>query len=338
MKILSTALGITLLSWATIAEARDQIRVVGSSTVFPFTTNVAENFGRNTKFRTPIVESTGTGGGIKLWCSGLGESYPDVVNASRQIKDSEIELCTKNGVTEIIELKIGFDGIVIAQSNQHQPFKLTTKELWLALAKTVPVNGKLVANPYKTWKDINPQLPNDKIEVLGPPPTSGTRDSFVELVMDKGCMQFPEVAALAADQRQNICQTMREDGAFIEAGENDNLIVRKLQANPKSLGIFGYSFLEENGNILYGLAIDAVKPDFDSIATGRYKIARPLYVYFKKGHFDLVPGLKEFMLEYASDQATGQEGYLADKGLIPLPGSDHIQQLQNVRQLKIYRP
>lgn len=338
MKIVLSAIGITLLSWTHIAEARDQIRIVGSSTVFPFTTTVAENFGRNTKFRTPIVESTGTGGGIKLWCMGVGESYPDVANASRRIKDSEIELCNQNGIKEIIELKIGFDGIVVAQSNQHQPFSLTTQELWLALAKTIPVNGKFIANPYKTWKDINPKFPNDKIEVLGPPPTSGTRDSFVELVMDKGCMQFQEISSLAADKRQAICQTMREDGAFIEAGENDNLIVQKLKANPKSLGIFGYSFLEENSNILYGLAIDNVKPDFDSIASGHYGIARPLYVYFKKEHFDLVSGLKEFMLEYASDQATGEDGYLVNKGLIPLPTADHNQQLQNVRQLKIYRP
>lgn len=339
MKKYAVILGISLAIFNTNAYGREQIRIVGSSTVFPFTTTVAENFGRMGKFRTPIVESTGTGGGIKLWCGGVGTSHPDAVNASRAIKSSEIDLCRQNGVTEIIELKIGYDGIVIAQSNRQKPFGLTTTELWLALAKTVPVNGQLVPNPYKTWNQINPNLPADKIEVFGPPPTSGTRDSFVELVMDKGCQKFPVVAQITdAAQRQGICQSMREDGAYIEAGENDNLIVRKLQANPKALGIFGYSFLEENSNSLHGLAIDNVAPNFDTIAAGQYNIARPLYVYVKKKHFDIIPGLREFMLEYASDRATGDEGYLTEKGLIPLPTIDHQRQLNNIQQQKLYQP
>ena len=269
-----------------------------------------------------MVESTGTGGGIKLFCAGVGEDTPDIANASRQIKKSEVEACAKSGVKEITEVKIGFDGIVLANSKQHKPFALSEKEIWLALAKEVPVDGKLVANPNMTWNQINPALPAEKIEVLGPPPTSGTRDAFVELVMDRACEEFPEVKALDADAKKAACQTIREDGAYIEAGENDNLIVQKLEANPAALGIFGYSFLDQNIDRLQGSSIQGVEPTFENIADGKYPIARSLYFYVKNAHVGVVPGIREFIAEFTSEAAIGDEGYLADKGLIPLPADD----------------
>lgn len=319
-------LGVTGLSFA--QSARDYISVVGSSTVYPFTTTVAEQFGRSGSFKTPKVESTGTGGGIKLFCNGVGVQYPDMANASRRIKASEVETCAKNGVKDILEVKIGYDGIVVANSKQAPTFKLSRKDLFLALAKKVPDAANpevLVANPYRTWRDVNPALPAEKIEVLGPPPTSGTRDAFVELVMEAACSNYAWIKAVKdvdEGRFRQICHTIREDGAYIEAGENDNLIVQKLEANPKALGIFGYSFLEANLNKLRGSLIDGVEPTFENISSSRYAVSRPLFVYFKKAHFGVIPGLKEFVAEYTSDRAFGSEGYLIDKGLIPLPGGE----------------
>jgi phosphate transport system substrate-binding protein len=319
-RLLMTAAAVAIAAFAVDAEARDQIRVVGSSTVFPFATAVAEQFGQKSGLKTPVVESTGTGGGIKLFCSGVGEATPDIANASRQIKKSEIEACAAAGVKEITEVKIGFDGIVLANSKKHAPFQLSEKEIWLALAKEVPVDGKLVANPNTTWKQINPALPAEKIEVLGPPPTSGTRDAFVELVMDRACEEVPEVKALTdANAKKAACQTIREDGAYIDAGENDNLIVQKLEANPAALGIFGYSFLDQNIDKLQGSTIQGVAPTFENIADAKYPIARSLYFYVKNAHVGVVPGIREFIAEFTSDAAIGEEGYLVDKGLIPLP-------------------
>jgi phosphate transport system substrate-binding protein len=312
-------------SSAVVAQsARDYIAIVGSSTVYPFTTTVAEQFGKAGKFKTPKVESTGTGGGLKLFCSGVGAQYPDVANASRAIKPAELAGCTKAGVKDVIELKIGYDGIVVANSNKGKPYKLARKTLYLALAKSVPDPANpqgLIANPYKTWNQIDKSLPADKIEVLGPPPTSGTRDAFVELVMEAGCQAFPWIKSLKdVDEARfkRVCDSVREDGVYIEAGENDNLIVQKLQANPKALGIFGYSFLEENISQVKGALIDNVVPNFDNIANGKYPVSRPLFVYIKKAHVGSVPGLREFVAEYTSERATGAEGYLADKGLVPL--------------------
>jgi phosphate transport system substrate-binding protein len=305
------------------AEARDQIRIVGSSTVFPFTSAVAEQFGGQGKFKTPVVESTGTGGGIKLFCAGIGEGHPDIVNASRKIKDSEIKTCAENGVTSITEIKIGYDGIVLATSKQHPPIALSLDKVWLALAKDVPIGGKLGPNAHQTWADIDSSLPADKIEVLGPPPTSGTRDAFVELALDKGCAMFPEVEALEGDAKKAACQSIREDGAFIEAGENDNLIVSKLAANPRAVGIFGFSFLDQNTDKLHGAVIEGVAPTFETIADGSYPVSRPLFIYVKNAHVGVVPGIKEFVAEYVSDRATGEDGYLGDKGLIPLPADEH---------------
>jgi phosphate transport system substrate-binding protein len=303
------------------ALARDQIRIVGSSTVFPFATTVAERFGKTTSFQTPVVESTGSGGGMKLFCSGSGENTPDITNSSRRIKRSEVDLCSGNGVTEIVEIKLGFDGIVLANKKGAQHFSLTTKQIFQALAREIPVSGKLVANPNRTWKDVDASLPDVKIEVLGPPPTSGTRDAFVEIAMEKGAKQFPMLTALRKQDKKAfkaVAHAIREDGAYVEAGENDNLIVRKLEANPGALGIFGFSYLDQNEDRIQGSQIDGVLPEFENIADGSYAVARPLYFYVKKVHVGAVPGLAEFITEFTSERAAGPEGYLVDKGLIPL--------------------
>ncbi len=320
MKRMSVALAalVGLAVTAGAAEARDQIHIVGSSTVFPFSTAVAESFGKAGKFKTPVVESTGTGGGFKLFCAGVGEDTPDISDASRPIKSSEKETCAKNGVTSITEIVIGYDGIAFSNSKQGPAVNLTRKQIFQALAKQVPVNGQLVANPYKTWNEIDPSLPNEKIEVLGPPPTSGTRDAFVELVMDKGCDEFPEIKALEGDAKKAACQSMREDGAFIEAGENDNLIVQKLEANTQAFGIFGYSFLEENADKLQGAKVEGVAPSFETVADKSYPIGRELFIYVKNAHVGVIPGIREFIAEYVSERSMGEEGYLADKGLITL--------------------
>ena len=328
MKYAITLAALATLALAGEAHARDEIRIVGSSTVFPFSTAVAEQFGKAGSFKTPVVESTGTGGGFKLFCAGVGVDSPDISNASRAIKDSEIETCKKNGVTEITEVKIGYDGIVLANSKADKQFGLTVKTVWLALAKQVPVDGKLVDNPYKNWSEIDPALPNSPIEVLGPPPTSGTRDAFVELVLDKGCDEFAEVKSLEGDAKKAACQTVREDGAFVEAGENDNLIVQKLEANPAALGIFGFSFLDQNADKIQGSSMDGVTPTFETIADGSYEVSRPLFFYVKNAHVGVIPGIKEFVAEFMSERATGEEGYLADKGLIPLPAGEREQVMQ----------
>jgi phosphate transport system substrate-binding protein len=324
MKILNIAAAALLAAtaFATVAQARDEIRIVGSSTVYPFTTAVAEAFGKASG-KTPVVESTGTGGGMKLFCAGSGDDTPDFTNASRQIKKSEFEDCAKNGVTDIVEVKVGFDGLSIAQSKDASDVALTKTQLFLALAKEIPgADGKLVANPYKMWNEIDPALPATKIEVLGPPTTSGTRDSFAELVMEKGAEGIESLAAMKkADAKafEKVWKSMREDGAYVEAGENDNLIVQKLQANKDAFGIFGYSFLEENAASIKAASVDGAVPTYESIASGDYKVSRPLFIYAKKQHVGSVPGMAEFLAEYVSDAALGEDGYLADKGLITLP-------------------
>ena len=307
------------------AEARDQIRIVGSSTVFPFATAVAEEFGKTTGHKTPVVESTGSGGGLKLFCGGVGVDHPDVTNASRRIKSSEVERCAENGVTDITEVKIGYDGIVLANSKATEPFSITLRQLYLALAKDVPSDGGMVPNPNQTWADVDPSLPAVKIEVLGPPPTSGTRDAFVELAMEGGCNTFPDIKAMKKQDKQAykaICHAIREDGAFVEAGENDNLIVQKLRANPSALGIFGYGFLDQNRDKVQGSGINGVEPDFDTIADGSYPVSRSMYFYVKKAHVGVIPGIDEFVATFTDEDAWGPYGYLADKGLIPLPDAD----------------
>ncbi len=319
------ALAATLLAPCAQAQAtRDFISIVGSSTVYPFSTVVAERFGRSTDFPTPKIESTGSGGGLKLFCSGVGVQYPDITNASRRIKQSEIDDCAANGVTDIIEVKIGYDGIVLANVNSAHRYDLTRQQIFLALARDIPdaEGAKLIPNNNQTWSDIDPDLPDIAIEVLGPPPTSGTRDAFVELVMDAGCESFPIFETLDEDARDLACYTMREDSAFIEAGENDNLIVQKLEANPTTLGVFGFSFLDQNQDKVQGALIDGVQPTFESIAEGRYPVSRPLFSYVKKLHMDEIPGMNEFLAELTSEAAWGYFGYLSDRGLIPLSQSE----------------
>jgi phosphate transport system substrate-binding protein len=326
--LIAVLAALTLGPAAFAQTARDYINIVGSSTVFPFTSVVAEQFGRSTAFRTPKVESTGTGGGMKLFCAGVGVAHPDVTNASRRMKASELADCRKNGVAEVIEIRIGFDGLVLANAKSAPRYKVARKDLFLALAKQVPdpaAPNKLIDNPNRSWKQVNPALPDVAIEVLGPPPTSGTRDSFLEQAMEPGCNSIAWLKALKeVDERRHkqVCTTLREDGAFVEAGENDNLIVQKLIANPRALGVFGYSFLDQNRGSLQGSLVEGVAPEFETIASAQYPIARAMYVYVKKAHVDVIPGLREFIGEYTSDKALGDEGYLADKGLVPAPAAE----------------
>jgi len=337
-------LALSVLSSAVVAvpaqAARDHISIVGSSTVYPFATVVVERFGKTSSFKTPTVESTGSGGGLKLFCAGVGVEHPDIANASRRIKKSEYELCQKNGVREIVEVKIGYDGIAIANSKKGAKFSLELRDLFLALAKNVPDpkgGERVIENPYKTWKEVNPTLPNQKIEVLGPPPTSGTRDAFAELALEGGCRSFKWIAALKEKDKKaykKVCHTIREDGAYIEAGENDNLIVQKLHANPNALGVFGFSFLDQNLDKVQGSSIQGVQPRFESIADGSYPVSRPLYFYVKKAHINVIPGIKEYLSEFTSEKAWGDEGYLADRGLIPMPKAERNKFSGDVKGLK----
>lgn len=333
--ILFTVASITATS---SAMARDSIEVVGSSTVYPFSTVVAERYGRASGKPTPKIESTGSGGGMKLFCSGVGTNYPDITNSSRRMKASEYKLCQSNGVKEIIEVQIGYDGIVIANSIKVAPMKLTRKDIFLALAAQVPgeKEGELIDNPYSTWKQVNASLPNTAIEVLGPPPTSGTRDAFAELAMEGGCKKIAWIAALKKKDKsayKAICHTVREDGRYIEAGENDNLIVQKLEANPAALGVFGFSFLDQNADKVQGSQIESVEPTFESIADKSYPVSRPLFFYVKKAHVGVVPGIQGFLNEFASEKAWGEEGYLAEKGMIPLPDAERKVMAANTRNL-----
>lgn len=367
-------LGLSVIASATAASnsiARDSISVVGSSTVYPFATVVAERFGKSTDFKAPKVESTGSGGGLKLFCKGVGVATPDITNASRRIKSSEFEQCQANGVKEIVEVLIGYDGIVLANAKGAAPMELTRKDIYLALAKLVPgPDGKLIENPHKTWKDVNSSLPASKIEVLGPPPTSGTRDAFAELALEGGARKIADIKALRkmkADQADEIeamvkklgieaawaaavkkkgakakgkdvvkiiGRSVREDGAYIEAGENDNLIVNKLVANPNALGIFGFSFLDQNSDKVQGSIIDGNEPSFDAIATGEYEVSRPLYFYVKKAHIGTVPGIQEFLTTFVSEDVIGPDGYLIDKGLIPLGDDAYEEMAGGARALK----
>ncbi|WP_295879485.1 PstS family phosphate ABC transporter substrate-binding protein [uncultured Thiohalocapsa sp.] len=334
------AVAVIAATASTGALARDTINIVGSSTVFPFATAVAERFGNATDFPTPKIESTGSGGGLKLFCAGVGVEHPDITNASRRMKVSEFEQCQANGVDEVVEVKIGYDGIAMANSKDADQLELTPRDVWLALAKDVPNpegGEELVANPYKTWQDVNPDLPNVAIEVLGPPPTSGTRDAFAELAMEAGCKSFDFIKAMKdsdEDKYEAVCHGVREDGPYVEAGENDNLIVQKLEANPTAVGIFGFSFLDQNSDKLQGSKIDGVAPTFESIASGDYPVSRSLYFYVKKAHVGTVPGIAEYVGEFTSDQAWGPEGYLADKGLIPLPGDMRAEVASRVESME----
>ena len=330
------ALGALAFSAAAQAQ-RDQIRIVGSSTVYPFTTKVAERFGRAGGFKTPVVESTGTGGGFKLFCAGVGPSHPDLTGASRAIKPSEVADCAAHGVGEITEVLIGNDGLTVANSRRAPRLRLTPRQIYLALASSVPnAMGGAKPNPHRTWSDVDEALPNIKIEVYGPPPTSGTRDAFVELVMQAGCKTWPWLADLEKTNKaewERLCNTLREDGAYVEAGENDNLIVQKLQANPNAVGVFGFSFLDQNTDQLQGAVVNGVEPTFETIASKQYPLSRPLFVYVKKAHAGVIPGIREFLAELTSDRAFGDDGYLAEAGLIPLPAAQRGQVQQAATSL-----
>lgn len=308
---------IALVAMAGTAVAGDVVRAVGSSTVYPFATAVAEKFGKEGN-PTPVIESTGTGGGFKLFCSGVGDGTPDVSNASRKIKDGELELCAKNGIKDPIELKIGKDALAIANSKDGPQMNLTLDQIYLALARQIPVDGKLVDNPHNKWSDIDPSLPDAKIEVLGPPPTSGTRDSFVELAMHPACKSALKAAGikLEGDAEKAACSTMREDGKFIEAGENDNLIVQKLSSNPNALGIFGFSFLDNSGEKIQDVSVNGVEASVEAAVDGSYPLSRDLFVYIKREHLKSTPSLLAFAQEMVSEAAIGDDGYLVEKGLI----------------------
>jgi len=334
---------ITLFgSTASLAQStRDQISIVGSSTVYPFATVVAERFGQTTSFKTPKIESTGSGGGMKLFCEGIGVGHPDITNASRRMKSSEYEKCQTNGVNDIIEVLIGYDGIAIANSVEEDQLTLTLKDIYLALAKRIPNpdgSETFVTNTNKTWADVNPDLPAKDIEVLGPPPTSGTRDAFAELALEGGCKQFDWVVALKkADKNQykDACHSVREDGRYVEVGENDNLIVQKLQANPNALGIFGFSFLDQNSDSVQASLVEGNEPDFETIADGSYPVSRPLYFYVKKAHVGVIPGIAEYLSEFTSEASWGEEGYLSDKGMIPLGEDIRSSAAESIANLEV---
>ena len=321
---------LTLMNLAFLGtiNARDQINIVGSSTVYPFSTVVAENFGNKTGIKVPKIESTGSGGGMKLFCKGLGTGHPDITNASRRIKKNEFNQCKENGI-DVVEIKVGYDGIVIANSKKAKLLNLTKRQIFLALAKQVPEGnkegGSLVDNPNKKWSDIDPNLPNKKIEVLGPPPTSGTRDAFNELAIEGGCKTFPKLKAIKKQDKKKykaICRAVREDGAFIEAGENDNLIVQKLVENENAFGVFGFSFLIENEDKIQGSTVDGKAPTMETIADKSYGVSRPLYFYVKLAHVDVIPGIREFLAEYTSEDSWGPGGYLEERGMIPMPENE----------------
>ncbi|WP_170391531.1 substrate-binding domain-containing protein [Ruegeria arenilitoris] len=330
IKLTASVLAITAIA-ASAASARDAIRIVGSSTVFPYTQAVAEQFANNTGAASPIVESTGTGGGMKIFCEGIGENTADITGASRAMKASEYELCQKNGVTDISEALIGFDGLSIAISRSNeQDWDLSLADIYMALGAQVPVDGEWKDNPYKTWNEINPDLPAVEILAYGPPPTSGTRDAFVELAMHEGCKELDFVKSGDFDKKwvKENCSRMRTDGPFVEAGENDNLIVQRLEADPNAVGIFGYSFLYENLDKLKPVTIEGVEPNADTIADKSYPVSRPLYFYVKNAHRGVIPNLDEFLEEYMSDDALASDGYLAERGLVAL-SDERREELQD---------
>jgi len=326
MRIWMSAL--VLATVALPAAARDQIRIVGSATVYPFTSAVAENFARATRSRAPVVEITGTVAGIAQFCAGVGEQYPDLVNASRRMTRAEIDGCAKNGVADITELTIGYDGIVLATHKGLRPLSLTGVQIWRALAARVPVDGRVTDNTADNWKQVDPALPDIRIEVLGPPPTSGTRDVFMDLVMHRACQTAPEVATLSKADRAEVCGgALREDGRYVEAGEYYNLIVQRLAASRgQPLGLFPFSYLAQNSSQVEGIPIDGVAPTLASINSGSYALARPLFVYVKQAHMDMIPGIAAFLAEYTSEQSLGRTGYLAARGLVPLTQAERQRQ------------
>jgi len=312
------------------AEARDQIRIVGSSTVYPFASYVAEEFGATTRFKTPVIESTGSGGGMKLFCAGNGLDTPDITNASRRMKAKEFELCAKNGVHGITEAVIGYDGIVLAQNKANGPLKLSRKDILLAVAAEVPNKdgSALIPNPYQFWDQINPGLPHRPILIYGPPSSSGTRDAFEDLAMKHLTKKMAAYKAVTKKYHK-----IRQDGVYEPSGENDNLIVQKLIKNRNAIGIFGYSFLEENADTLIGAEIDGVQPVPETVSNGNYPYSRSLYFYVKKSHVSQVKGMKEYLQLFMSEDMIGEDGALTDIGLIALPEADRASSRARVKAL-----
>ena len=328
------AAAVAALSIPAAADARTQMRAVGSSTVYPFAKVVAERIARaNPRLGTPIIESTGTGAGMKLFCAGVGERFPDVENASRRMKASEAKLCAANGVSQITEIQVGIDGISFATA-KGSPFRnLTQRDIYMAIAKT-PF-GK--PNRAKTWHDVNASLPNIPIRVYGPPPTSGTRDALGELIMTPPCEANAAMAALKKSNETKfkaVCTGVREDGGYVEAGENDNLIVQKIEANAGTIGIFGYSYLEENQDRLRGIPINGVSPTYDTISSFKYPGARPLYIYIKNAHANAIPAVRAYAAEFTKESAFGPNGYLRRSGMIAAPNAIRARSQQAARALQ----
>ena len=299
--------------------AADQIRIVSSSTVYPFAATVAEHFGKTSGFKAPVIESTGSGGGVKLFCAGIEEVTPDLVASSRRIKPGEIENCRLHGVTDIAEIQLGYDGVIVANGRGGPHYELTRAQLFLALAKSVPQNGKLVPNPYRMWSDIGPSLPNEKISIFGPAPNHGTRDTLVDSLMQEVCDSFPEIKSLPQPLKKNTCGAVREDGAFIPVTENYTVLLQRLVMEPHTVGILTYSYLDQQGDKIQAATLDGQLPTYDAIFTHQYPLSRPLYLYVKKSHLSVTAGMREFLAEFSSEKAWGREGYLAEKGLIALP-------------------
>jgi phosphate transport system substrate-binding protein len=315
-------------------DSRDFVRIVGSSTVYPFATAVAEAVSK-TGIKSPVIESTGTGAGIKLFCAGIGTAHPDIVNASRRMKASEYEGCAKNGVKDIVEIQVGLDGIAFAEASGGANMKLTPTDVYKALAATP--YGK--PNTAKTWADVNPALPAIPISVYGPPSTSGTRDALAELILSKGCDTDPAMKALKdsdKDKHAEICTKVREDGAYVDGGENDNLIVQKIAANPKAIGIFGFSFLEENMDKLKGIPMDGVAPTYQTVSDFSYPGARPLYIYLKAAHLKAIKGMKDFAVEFSN--AWGPDGYLKKKGMVIAPDDVRASNAEIAKTMKPLDP
>ena len=333
----STALAAVMFAGAALplaAQARDQVRIVGSSTVFPFSTTVAERFAKTGRFKAPVVESTGTGGGFKLFCDGIGIDTPDINDASRPITAGEKASCAKNGVTGITELKIGYDGIILAGASRGAVFDISLDQLWRATARIVPVGGKLVSNPYRKWSDIDPKLPKEVIALFGPAPNHGTRDAFVELVMEPSCKKAPEIASLGQDEQKKVCGVIREDRVWTDVSEDYGLVMGKLSGNPKALAIFTFSYLDQNRDKIHAATVNGVDASLETISSGKYPLSRPLFIYIKNAHGGQIPGLAQFAKEYVSDRAAGAEGYLADKGLIPMPHAQLLEQRASAARLK----
>jgi phosphate transport system substrate-binding protein len=336
ISVMASALVVAALCTGGPALARDQIKIVGSSTVYPYAQAVAEEFAKKTGKRAPVLESTGTGGGMKIFCQGIGEANPDITNASRAMKKSEWELCAKNGVTDISEVLIGYDGLSIAHSRKAKPMDLSKVQIFLGLASEVPDGDKLVPNPNKKWSDVDKALPEIPIIVYGPPPTSGTRDAFVELAMHEGCKALDyfkkQKESLSKEDFEKLikekCTPMRQDGPFIEAGENDNLIVQRIEADPNALGIFGYSFLYENQDKLDDVKVGGVEASFETIADGSYGLSRPLFFYIKNAHRKVIPGMDDYIAEFVSDAAIGPDGYCHERGLVAL-SPDKLKAVQD---------